>query len=91
MGKVAVGQRVHVKLDGYPFHEYGVLVGAVQSISPLSQGDAYLLQVTFGDELRTSFGRALELKDGMQGNADIVTDDARLLERIFRHVLHAVT
>lgn len=91
-GKVQVGQRVHVKLDGYPFHEYGVLVGSVQSIAPLSQGDTYLVHVAFtNDELRTSFGRPLEFKDGMQGSAEIVTEDLRLLERILDQVLYNVT
>lgn len=91
MGKVSVGQRVHVKLDGYPFHQYGVLEGRVSAISPLAHGDAYLLQVAFDAGLRTSFGRALDLKDGMQGSADIVTEDARLIERILQRVLYAVT
>lgn len=91
-GKVQVGQRVHVKLDGYPFHEYGVLRGTVQSIAPLSQGDAFAVHVAFeNDELRSSFGRALEFKDGMQGSADIVTEDLRLLERILHQVLYSVT
>ncbi|WP_437312891.1 HlyD family efflux transporter periplasmic adaptor subunit [Sorangium sp. So ce385] len=91
-GKVQVGQRVLIKLDGYPFHEYGVLRGAVQSIAPLSHGDDYMVQVAFaGDELRSSFGRPIEFKDGMQGSADIVTEDLRLIERILHHVFYYLT
>jgi multidrug resistance efflux pump len=88
-GKVLVGQRVNVMLDGYPFREFGVLCGTVQSIAPISQGGAYVVHVSFsGDELQSSFGRRFEFKDGMQGSADIITDDLRLIERILDRVLY---
>ena len=88
-GKVLVGQRVNVMLDGYPFREFGVLCGTVQSIAPITQGGLYVVYVSFsGDELRSSFGRRFEFKDGMQGSADIITDDLRLIERILDKVLY---
>jgi multidrug resistance efflux pump len=90
-GKVQVGQRVNVMLDGYPFHEFGVVRGTVHSIASLSQGGSYVVSVTFdGDELRSSFGRRLEFKDDMQGGADIVTAELRLIERVLDKVLYSV-
>jgi multidrug resistance efflux pump len=32
-GKVRPGQRVNIKLDGYPYMEYGMVVGHVHSVS----------------------------------------------------------
>jgi multidrug resistance efflux pump len=90
-GKVQIGQRVNVMLDGYPFHEFGVIRGTVQSISALAQGGTYVVSVGFdGGELRSSFGRRFEFKDEMQGGADIVTADLRLIERVLNQVLYSV-
>ncbi len=90
-GKVKVGQRVNVMLDGYPFHEFGVVRGTVQSIAPLAQGGSYVVAVAFeGEELRSSFGRRLEFKDEMQGGADIVTAELRLLERVLDKLIYRV-
>lgn len=90
-GKVQLGQRVNIMLDGFPAQEYGVLHGTVQAIAPLAQGGAYTVHVELsGDELRSSYDQLLEFKDDMQGSCDIVTAELSVIERILNKVLYRV-
>lgn len=88
-GKVVAGQRVIVRLDGYPYREYGVLEGRVQSVSQLGfeQGErsevTYRAVVSLPRGLVSSYGRRLQFRPEMRGEVDVVTEDMRLLERVF--------
>jgi multidrug resistance efflux pump len=82
-GKVRPGQPVYIRLDDYPFQEYGLLKGIVQIISPVPREARYAIQVALPQALKTSFGKQLNFRQEMQGQAEIITEDLRLLERIF--------
>jgi multidrug resistance efflux pump len=82
-GKIKPGQPVFIRLDNYQYEEYGLLRGIVQSISPVPRGAQYAIEVALSDGLTTSFGKHLEFRQEMQGSAEIVTEDLRLIERIF--------
>jgi multidrug resistance efflux pump len=82
-GKIKLGQAVFIRLDNYQYEEYGLLRGVVQSVSPVPRGAHYAIEVSLPDGLTTSFGKHLEFRQEMQGGAEIVTEDLRLIERIF--------
>ena len=82
-GKVEVGQRVVIKLDGYPYREFGVVEGRVDSVPSIAREGVYLVTVRLPEGLRTSHGHELTLRHDMRGTAEIVTADLRLLERMF--------
>lgn len=83
-GKIKVGQEVNIKLSSYPDNEYGVLKGKVKQISLIPNDEGfYLLDVTLPDKLITTYGIEIEFKQEMQGVAEIITEDLRLLERVF--------
>jgi len=89
-GKVKVGQKVRVKLDGYPFMEFGFIWGEIRSKSQMPVDNNYMLEIYFPGGLKTSQGKALELHHGMRGQAEIITENKRLLERLlspFRSLL----
>lgn len=88
-GKVKVGQAVNIKLSGYPYLEYGMVRGIVRSKSLVPSGDEYIIEVSLPDGLRTLYGRELDFTQRMQGTAEIVTEDLRLIQKIinpFRHL-----
>lgn len=90
-GKVRPGQTARIKFDSYPFMEYGMVNGRVLAISAVARDDRYSVEVAFPAGLATSYGRQIEFKQGMQGTAEIVTEDLRLLQRVFyrfRHLYH---
>lgn len=82
-GKVKVGQRVNVRLNNFPDQEFGFLVGEVRSISnlPNTQG-YYVVEVRFPKGLNTNYGKKLPMTRQMEGSADIITEDIRLIERL---------
>ncbi len=82
-GKVEVGQSVRIKLDNYPFHEYGVLMGEVSDVSLLAKDENYQVQFKLVNGLKTTYDKEVEFAPEMSGAAEIITDDYRLIERIF--------
>lgn len=82
-GKVETGQTVRIKFDNYPYAEYGTVRGEVASISAVPHQQLYTIAVRLPEGLTTSYRKELPFRQEMQGTADIVTRDLRLLERIF--------
>jgi HlyD family secretion protein len=82
-GKVKLGQRVNIKLNSYPYMEYGMLEGSIRSISEVPDGDNYSLDVELTNGLITSYGKKLKFAQKIEGVAEIITEDQRLLQRIF--------
>ena len=83
-GKVKTGQDVIIKLDNYPYQEWGSLNGTISSISAVpKQGDALYTIFIEMDGLTTSFNKELDFKQEMQGTAEIVVEELTVLQRIF--------
>ncbi|HBX52085.1 MAG: hypothetical protein A2275_04610 [Bacteroidetes bacterium RIFOXYA12_FULL_35_11] len=89
-GKVKAGQKVNIKIDNYPFREYGQLRGFIQNISLVTADNMYVVEVSLADSLVTNYGKKLKFSQQMQGTAEIVTDDKSLLERIMEPVKAAL-
>jgi len=91
-GKVKLGQRVNIKLDSYPYMEYGMVQSYVTSISllPASVGGnlAYIVGVDFPEGLKTTYSIELNFGEEMHGVAQIITEDASLLRRILYPLKH---
>lgn len=85
-GKIKPGQKVNIKLDNFPFEEYGILPGTVRSISLLPRENNYNIIIALSNGLTSSYGRTMEFKQEMTGHAEIITEDRRLLERLFNNV-----
>lgn len=84
-GKIKIGQRVLIKFQSYPFEEYGMVEGLVSSTPQLSAEDARLFFafVELPNGLRTNHNKSLGYNYGMAASAEIITEDLRLIERIF--------
>jgi HlyD family secretion protein len=46
----------------------------------------YVLEVDFPEDLMTNYGKTLSFSQEMQGTAEIVTDDLRLLDRFLQPI-----
>jgi hypothetical protein len=82
-GRVLAGQRVRVKMDGYPFEHFGLVEGRVDAISLTAKQDGHAVIVRFPSGLETTTGRHLPFTQGMSAEAEIVTEDLSLLARFF--------
>ena len=89
-GKVKTGLLVNIKLSGYPYLEYGIVRGRVKSKSLVPSGDAYVIDIELPEGLTTLYGRQLDFTQNMQGTAEIITENQRLLQKIvnpFRYMI----
>jgi len=82
-GKVSEGQQVHLKLSSYPFQEFGFIHGKIKFISRIPSEGGYLAKVEFPDGLRTSNKKYIQYREGLVADAEIITNDLRLLERFY--------
>lgn len=86
-GKVATGQKVLIKLDNYRYQEYGIIEGKVQNISLTPDKDGnYYVDIIIPKDLKTTYNKQLPFDKELKGNADIVTQDLRLIERFFYQI-----
>ena len=82
-GKIKIGQKVNIRLANFPDREFGVLKGTIQNIALVPDKDGNLLiDVDLPNGLQTSYKKQIIFQQEMKGNAEIVTEDLRLLERI---------
>jgi len=85
-GKVEAGQRVNIKFANFPHMDYGIVNGVIKSKSLVASDNFYSLEVDLPEGLLTSYGKELEFSPEMQGSAEIITENIRLLERIFKPI-----
>ena len=80
-GKIQTGQKVNIKVAGYPYLEYGLLEGKTKSISLVSNNDYYSVQVDFPKGLHSTVNKELRFTGEMIGSAEIITENRSLMER----------
>lgn len=88
-GKVRPGQKVIIKLDSYPYAEFGVIYGTVRSKSLVPTDEFYDVAVELPHGLTTSYNKAIPLEHRLNGTAEIVTEQKSLLHRIYEQVFTA--
>ena len=80
-GKIRIGQKVNIKLNGFPYMEYGMLRAEVESLSLVPEEQYYIVAVNLDKGMQSSYSEKLKFIQGMDGTADIITKDRRLITR----------
>jgi HlyD family secretion protein len=89
LGKININQQVYVKLDKYPFSQFGLLAGKVEKIYTIptenrKTGEVEnLIRISFDQTSSTTYHKNIKLNPENRGTAQIVTSDRRIIERIF--------
>lgn len=82
-GKVEVGQRVNIKLSGFPYMEFGMLKGIIRSISLVPDSRGYIAEIELSEGMSSSYHSVnLKFIQQMDGTAEIITKDMRLITRL---------
>lgn len=93
-GKIEKGQRVNIKLDNYPHIEFGMVEGYVANISQVpvntESGAFYTAEIALKSNLVTNYNRSLPFNQEMQGSAEVITKDRRLIERLVEPLVSLV-
>jgi HlyD family secretion protein len=85
-GKVSAGQTVLLKFPAYPSHEFGYVKGRLEFISRMQADSGYLAKVILPNGLETDHRKQLQFHDGLLAEAEIITENTRLLERFYSSI-----
>ena len=81
-GKIEIGQRVNIKLAGFPYMQFGMLKGHIRTISLVPDAKGYVAEIELEKGMTSSYKANLKFIQQMDGTAEIVTKDQRLIERV---------
>jgi multidrug resistance efflux pump len=87
MGKVKTGQRTLIKMRSFPFEQYGLIRGKVNYISDVAFKDSvFIAKISFEKFENKDPDHKIVLKNGMQADAEIITEESSLLQRFMRNI-----
>lgn len=90
-GKVRPGMQVNIQFDNFPHLEYGMVKGIVSNMSQVSEDNFYTVEVELPGGLHTYYGKEIPFSQNMEGQAEILTDKRRMLERVLNPIKSAIT
>lgn len=90
-GKINTGMPVNIRLDGFPYQEFGAVKAKVEKVSLVPEANGqYLVMVEMPDTMVTTYDKSIPFSQEMQGTANIITKERRIIARIFDKVLSVV-
>ncbi|MFO7670538.1 MAG: HlyD family efflux transporter periplasmic adaptor subunit [Bacteroidales bacterium] len=90
-GKVKPGHQVNIRFDNFPYLQYGMVKGYVSNISKVPDDDFYMVEVELPSGLHTYYNIDIPFSQNMQGQAEILTDKMRILERVLNPIRSAIS
>lgn len=88
MGKIRIGQRTLIKMHSYPYEQFGMIRGNINYISDVAFKDSvFIAKVGFKTFENKDNLHKITLKNGMLGNAEIITEESSLLQRFYRNII----
>lgn len=89
-GKVSKGSIVSLRLDAYPYQEYGSLRALVEEVALLPEGKNYEIIFSLPDGMKSNTGKTLEFRQEMRGLSFVKTEEQSILNRIFNKVIGGI-
>ena len=89
-GKIKQGQKVLLKLPSYPFQEFGAITGKLDFISNIPTDSGYLAKVLLPNGLQTNYKRVVQYHEGLSAQAEIITADLKLSDRLLNQLRSVV-
>ncbi|SFE50188.1 HlyD family secretion protein [Chitinophaga sp. CF118] len=90
-GKVRVGLKCNIRLNNYPYTEFGMLKGTVTAMSAAAKEGFYSVKVQLPKPLVTTLHKPLDNKSELTGEADIIVEDLTLYDRLFNSIINKNT
>jgi multidrug resistance efflux pump len=82
-GKVKIGEKVLLKLHAYPHREFGIVQAKLDFISAIPTDSGFAAKVVLPNGLVTNYKKQLSFVEGLSADAEIITDNLKLSDRIF--------
>ncbi|MEM9823200.1 MAG: HlyD family efflux transporter periplasmic adaptor subunit [Bacteroidota bacterium] len=93
IGKIEEGNSVLMRLDPYPYKEFGIIESEVMSISllPSTRNEEnrrfYNVVIPIGTSIKTDYNKAIPYRPNMSGVGHIITKDKSLFYRVFEQII----
>lgn len=81
-GKIQIGQSVQLRVNAYPYQEFGFVDGKLNFISNIPSDSGYIANVALPNGLITNYKRSIQYRSGLRSEALIITRKANLLQRL---------
>ena len=86
-GKIKTGQKVIIRMFGYPETEFGLVEGIVSYISNIPNNrDSFLVKVDLPKGLVTNYNKPIFFRNGLSASAEVITDNRKLADRFWGRV-----
>jgi multidrug efflux pump subunit AcrA (membrane-fusion protein) len=79
--KIEIGQTVNIKLSGFPYMQYGVLRGRINSLSQVPGEGGFSADIELTEGMTSTYREKIRFIHQMDGTADIITKDVRLINK----------
>lgn len=89
-GKLDTGQTVQLRVNAYPYEEFGYVQGKLDYISNVATDSGFLGNVILPNGLTTVYNRKIQFRNGLQAQAVIITKQMRLMERFYYNTMKKV-
>lgn len=83
--KIQIAQKVRIKVDNYPYQEFGQLIGKVEAYSATHTNEGYRVKITLPNGLLSSYKKRIDYLPEMNCQAEVITEELSILERIFNN------
>ncbi|MBS1744612.1 MAG: HlyD family efflux transporter periplasmic adaptor subunit [Bacteroidetes bacterium] len=90
-GKIDTGLQVQLRMEAYPYQEYGVIEGRISYISNVASDSGFLASVRLDNGLITSLNKQVVYKNGLKAQAIIITKNMRLLSRLWYSIKRSIS
>lgn len=83
LGKIKPGQKVMLKVNSFPSQEFGSITGTVNYIADIPNNkDSFLIKASLPEGMQTNYGKTILFKTGLTAQAEIITDNRKLIDRL---------
>ena len=87
IGKVDTGMEVQLRFDGYPYQEFGSVIGKLIHISEIANEKGFIGTVELKNGLLTNQQTMIKYREGLQARAVVITKEMSLLKRLWYGVI----
>jgi len=89
-GKIKTKDTVLIKLNDYPYKEFGQLKGIVEHKSKVYHDSIYYVDISLPYELETNHGKQIQFSYNMSGQVEYYTNKRSVIQRIFSEIQNSV-
>jgi multidrug efflux pump subunit AcrA (membrane-fusion protein) len=85
-GKIKIGEEVLLKLNAYPYREFGIIKAKLDFVSSIPTDSGFVAKVILPNGLETNYKKQLHYTEGLSAQAEIITEDLQLSDRLFNEL-----